>query len=97
MLLGLAFLPVGDVIGFEELVDTVRVIYDDMADNLLEYFKDTHICRYHRNVPRHPPFFVINLSFMFNRIDDELSHTNKSVEGWHQSLQGRVLACHPAF
>ena len=97
MLLGLAFLPVEDVIGFEELVDTIRVIYDDMADNLLEYFKGTYICRYHRNAPRHPPFFVINLSVMFNRIDDELSHTNKSVEGWHQSLQGHVLACHPAF
>ena len=34
---------------------------------------------------------------MFNRTDDELPRTNNSVEGWYQSFQGHVSACHPVF
>ena len=50
MLPALAFLPAGNVIdGLEELVDTIRVLYDDVADNLLQYFEDTYIGRYCRN------------------------------------------------
>ena len=37
MLQVLEFLPADDVIeGFEELVDTIRVLYDDVADDLLQ-------------------------------------------------------------
>ena len=36
MLRTLAFLPAGDVMeGFEELVDTIRVLYDNVADDIL--------------------------------------------------------------
>ena len=98
MLPALAFLPAGDVIeGFEELPDTIRVLYDDVADDLLQYFKDTYIGRYRRNAPRRPPLFVINLWSMFNRTDDELPRANNSVEGWHRSFQGHISACHPVF
>ena len=46
MLPALAFLPGSDVIeGFEELVDTMRVLYDDVADGLLQHFEDTYIGR----------------------------------------------------
>ena len=91
MLPALAFLPAGDVIeGFEELVDTIRVLYNDVADDLLQYFEDTYIGRYRRNAPRRPPLFAINLWNMFNRTDN-------SVEGWHRSFQGHVSACHPVF
>ena len=97
-LLVLAFLRAGNVIeGFEELVDTIRVLYDDVADNLLQYFEDTYIGRYRRNPPRRPPLFAINLWNMFNRTDDELPRTSNSVEGWHQSFQGHVSAPHPVF
>ena len=98
MLPALAFLPAGDVIeGFEELVDTIRVLYDHVGDDLLQYFKDTYIGRYRRNAPRRPPLFAINLWNMFNRTDDELPRTNNSVEGWHRNFQGHVSACHPVF
>ena len=37
----------GDVIeGFEELVDTIKVLYDDVAVDILQYFEDTYIGRY---------------------------------------------------
>ena len=40
MLPALVFLPVGDGIeGLEELVDTIRILYDDVADDLLQYFR----------------------------------------------------------
>ena len=98
MLQVLAFLPADDVIeGFEELVDTIRVLYDDVADDLLQYFEDTYIGRYRRNAPRCPPLFAINLWNMFNRIDDKLPRTNNSVEGWHRSFQGHASACHSVF
>ena len=98
MLPALAFLPAGDVIeGFEELVDTIRILYDDVADDLLQYFEETYIRRYRRNAPRRRPLFAINLWNMFNRTDDELSCTNDSAEGWHQSFQGHVSICHPVF
>ena len=91
MLPALAFLPAGDVIeGFEELVDTIRVLCNDVADDLLQYFEDTYIGRYRRNAPRRPPLFAINPWNMFNRTDN-------SVEGWHRSFQGHVSACHPVF
>ena len=98
MLQVLAFLPADDVIeGFEELVDTIRVLCDGVADDLLQYFEDTYIGRYRRNAPRSPPLFAINLWNMFNRIDDELPRTNNSVEGWHRSFQGHASACHSMF
>ena len=96
MLPALAFLPAGDFIkGFEELVDTIRVLYDDVVDDLLQYFEDTYIRRYRRNTPRRPPLFAINLWNMFKRTDDELPRTNNSAEGWDWSFQGHVFACHP--
>ena len=95
MLPALAFLPTGDVMErFEELVDTIRVLYDDVADDLLQYFD---ISRYRRNAPKRPPLFAINLWNMFNRTDDELPRTNNRVEGWHQSFQGDLSVCHLVF
>ena len=98
MLPALAFLPAGDVIeGFEELVDTMRILYDDVADDVLQYFEDTYIGRYRRNAPRRPPLFGINFWNIFNRTDDELARTNNSVEGWHRSFQGHVSSSHPVI
>ena len=34
---------------------------------------------------------------MSNRTDDELPHTNNSVEGWHRSFQSHVTAYYPVF
>ena len=82
MLPALAFLQAGDGIeGFEELVDTIRILENDAADDLLQYFKDTYIGRYRRNAPRRPPHFAINLWTIFNRTDDQLPRANNSAEG----------------
>ena len=82
MLPALALLQAGDATeGFEELVDTIRILYDDVADDLLQYFEDTYIGRYRRNAQRRPPLFASNLRNMFNRTDDELPRANNSVEG----------------
>ena len=95
MLPALVFLPAGDVIeGFEELVD---ILYDDVADDLLQYFEDTYIGRYRRNAPRRSPLFANNLWNMFNRTANELPRSNNGVEGWHRSFQGHVSAFHPVF
>ena len=71
------------------------VLYDDVADDLLQYFENTYIGRYRRIAPRCPPLFAINLWNMFNRT--EFSRTKNNVEGWHRSFQGHVSACHPVF
>ena len=98
MLLALAFLPAAEVIeGFEELVDTRRILYDDVADDFLHYFEDTYMGRYYKNAPRRHSLFAINLWNMFNKNNDELPRTNNSVVGWDQSFQGHVFACHPVF
>ena len=56
----LAFFPAGDFIqGFEELVDTIRVLHNDVTDDLLQYFEDNYIGRYRRNAPRRPRLFAI--------------------------------------
>ena len=97
MLQVLALLPAG--MSWKDLkdLDTIRVLYDDVADDLLQYFEDTYIGRYRRNAPRRSPFLAINLWNMFNRTDDELPRTSNSVEGWHRSFQGHVSAYHPVF
>ena len=98
MLLALAFLQAGDAIeGFEELIDTIRILYDDEADDLLQYFEDTYMDRYRRNAPRRPVLFAIILWNIFNRTDDELPRANNSIEGWHRSFKDHVSACHPVF
>ena len=98
MLPALAFLQADDAIeGFEELTDTIRILYDDVADDLLQYFEDTYMGRYRRNAPRRPALFAIILWNIFSRTDDELPHANNSVEGRHRSFKGHVSACHPVF
>ena len=43
MLKALAFLPAGDVIeGFQELADTIRILYDKKTDDSLQYLEDTY-------------------------------------------------------
>ena len=66
-------------------------------DDLLDYFEETYIGRYHRNVELRPPLFVLNLWNMFHRTFDELPRTNNHVQGWHCSFQAQVSWCHPIF
>ena len=56
MLSAIAFLSLNDVTqGFEELADYLRNAYNGDADDLLDYFDDTYIGWYRKNVPRRQP------------------------------------------
>ena len=82
---------------YEEIVYSIRVLYEDVVYDLFQYFEGTYIGRYRGNVPRRPLLFAINLWNMSNITDVKLPRTNNSVEGWRQSFQSHVSACHPAF
>ena len=99
MLLALAFFRPWDIIhGFEELANKIRVLYNDVADDLLQYFDGTYIRMYYRTALRQPPLFAIDLWNMFHQIDDKLPHTkNSNMEGWHRFLEAHVSTCHPVF
>ena len=98
MIAAVAFVPPHDVIdAFDEVADLIRLQYQAVADDVLEYFEDTYIGRFRRNAPRRPPLFPIDLWNMFNRTDEELPRTNNSIEGWHRGFQSNVSSCHPTF
>ena len=64
------------------------------ADDILDYFEDTYMGRFHHNAPRRESLFPIEIWNMFNRTDEELPRTNNAVEGWHRGFQANVAACH---
>ena len=95
----LAFVPPHNVVNsYDELccVD-IRSEYDGDADKVLDYFKDTYIGHFHRNVSWRPPLFPIELWNMFNRTTEELPRKNKNIEAWHNSFPANVLSIHPTF
>ena len=62
MLSNLTFLPAGGVIeGFKELGNNIRLLYADVAEDLLLYFVDTDIDSHSRNVLNQPLLFAIVL------------------------------------
>ena len=99
MLCALAFLLPNDIVqGFEDLVDLIKANHNNNVEDLLEYFEENYyISRYRRNTRQHIAIILIELWIMFNRIDEELSRANNSVEGWHRNFQGHLTSCHPIF
>ena len=98
MISAIAFAPPDDVIeSFDILTDELRRQFGDALEDLLQYFEDTYIGRFRRNLPRRAPMDAIEVWNMFHRTDDELPRTNNSVEGWHRSFQCSLSACHPTF
>ena len=62
MLPNLNFLPpVGVIEDFQELAKSIRLLYADIAEDLLLYFEDTDIDSHSRNVPNQPLLFAIVL------------------------------------
>ena len=69
MIAAVAFVPPHDAIdAFHEVAVLIRLQYQAMADDVLEYFED--IVRFQRNAPCRPPLFPIDLWNMFNRTDE---------------------------
>ena len=92
MLPALAFVPPQDVVvAFEEVTDTIRQIFGEQVDEVIDYLEDNYIGRYRRNAPRAAPTFAINLWNMFHRTHEEMPRTNNNVEGWHQRFQSLCM------
>ena len=83
-------------LGFEELVDTIRILYDDVADDPLQYFRtptSVDIVGMHQALLR---FLLLT----FGTCSTELMmnyHAETIVEGWHRTFQDHVSAYHPVF
>ncbi|CAF3408991.1 unnamed protein product [Rotaria socialis] len=96
MLIGLAFLPLSDVItGFDLVAGEFN---DDDADDLLDYFERTWIGEpKRRGVGRKKPQFDIPLWNVYDRVMANLPRSNNSVEGWHNAFANRVTVAHPTM
>ena len=82
MISAIAFVPPDDVIeSFDILTDELRRQFGDTLEDQLQYFEDSYIGRFRRNLPRRAPMFTIEVWNVFHRTDDELPRTNNSVEG----------------
>ena len=93
MIPALAFVPADDVVNaFEELSRVLPPEVEPLAD----YFEDNYIGRPQRRGWRESPY-PIALWNMRDRVDEELSRTNNSAEGWHRSFQASVGSYHPNF
>lgn len=91
MLPALAFLPEEQVVAaFEKLSE----IMPPEAEPIVDYFEDSYIGRMRRGGRKHPRF-PIHMWNMKERVEYDLPRTNNSLEGWHNSLQANVTACHP--
>ena len=98
MIAALAVVPPQDVVNyFDELCFVIQNQHDGDADKVFDYFEDTYIGGFLRNVPRRPPLFPIELRNMLNRTAEELSRTNNKIETWHNSLQANVSSTHSTF
>ncbi|CAF2981208.1 unnamed protein product [Rotaria socialis] len=95
MLIGLAYLPLSDVItGF----DLVAGEFDDDADDLLDYFEKTWIGEpRRRGAGRKKPQFDHALWNVYDRVITDLPRSNNSVEGWHNAFASRVTVAHPTI
>ncbi|CAF2872592.1 unnamed protein product [Rotaria sp. Silwood2] len=95
ILIGLAFLPLSDVItGF----DLVAGEFDDDADDLLDYFEKTWIGEpRRRGAGRKKPKFDHTLWNVYDRFIADLPRSNNSVEGWHNAFANRVTIAHPTI
>ena len=102
MLLALAMLPAGNVIEeFEELVE-IRVLYDDVPNELSQYFETT--CRYRVSVDTvgmHQDALHFLLSTCGTCSAEPMMNycapTIAQGEDWHRSFQGHISGCHPLF
>ncbi|CAF2044232.1 unnamed protein product [Rotaria magnacalcarata] len=94
-LIALAFVPVGDVI---KAFDIVAELFDDDADDLLDYFEKTWIGeRKRRGIGRKDPQFAHQLWNVYDRIIAGVPRSNNAVEGWHNAFASRVSINHPTI
>ncbi|CAF5007613.1 unnamed protein product, partial [Rotaria socialis] len=77
-LIALAFVPLDQIIiGFDLICD----LFDDDADDLLEYFEKTRI-----GTGRKKPQFDHKLWNIHDRVVATVPRSNNSVEGWHNAF-----------
>ncbi|CAF4107188.1 unnamed protein product [Rotaria magnacalcarata] len=86
---------VGDVI---KAFDIVAELFDDDADDPLDYFEKTWIGeRKRRGIGRKDPQFAHQLWNVYDRIIAGVPRSNNAVEGWHNAFASRVSINHPTI
>ncbi|KAL3847168.1 hypothetical protein ACJMK2_018094 [Sinanodonta woodiana] len=81
MMLSLSFVPVNDVC--------------TVFEHLVEASPDTYIERRRRNC-RGVPCFALAIWNVYNRVAENPTRTNSSVEAWHRAFQQTVDCNHPS-
>jgi len=91
-LLGLAFVPVAEVIAAYETLIADPEFRD--IDVICDYMEDNFIGRERRGV-RGEPRFAIQLWNQYSRVVQNLPRSNNSLEGWHNAFNNVVGFAHP--
>lgn len=98
MFSALAFVPPPDV------QDTFDIIVNDpfysssqSIEEFVDYFEDTWIGRRRRGGRRRVPMFETNEWNCYQRVLEDVSKTNNSVEGWHRAFSVMLGADHPTI
>lgn len=98
MFSALAFVPPADVLDkFEILINDPFFESSDDIEEFVEYFEDTWIGRRRRAGRRRQALFEISEWNSYQRVIDDISKTNNSVEGWHRAFSSMLGADHPTI
>ncbi|CAF4631856.1 unnamed protein product, partial [Rotaria sp. Silwood2] len=92
-LMGLAFVPVGDVLkAYSSLIND----FDDEDYLLLDYFERVWVGQ-KKSSRRDKPRFSLQLWNIYDRVIQDLSRSNNAIEGWHHAFNTSVSIKHPSI
>ncbi|CAF2563492.1 unnamed protein product [Rotaria sp. Silwood2] len=92
-LMGLAFVPVGDVLkAYSSLIND----FDDEDYLLLDYFERVWVGQ-KKSSRRGKPRFSLQLWNIYDRVIQDLSRSNNAIEGWHHAFNTSVSIKHPSI
>ena len=90
----LAFVPVGDVVDYFEVLEQEA---HEPLQPVLEYFEKYYIATLRTNGQRRTPMFPPVLWNVNHRTQEAHSRTNNSVEGWHRRFSSAITCHHPTI
>ena len=96
LLSALAFIPIPNVVvTFESL--TENEIFPNELQGVVDYLEETWIGRPYRHNRRHSSIFKHKMWNCFDYVKEGMPKTNNPLEGWHNSFQHQLSACHPSI